>query len=159
QGAAGVKSRGLLRSDGQIIDHQFRGGIFQFVDYLFASGFFFERKERAQRILVVHVRRVTVENAAHFYNGAGELDLFTESLGAIRRRENGLANVQTDLAAIDVKRGHDLDVARAVPANVPVHQANAGAIGRGAIIKIDSLDKRAGTISNSHNGDSYFSHF
>jgi hypothetical protein len=40
-----------------------------------------------------------------------------------------------------------------------VHQADARAVGGGAVIKIDSLDKRAGAVSNPDNGDSYFSHF
>jgi len=40
-----------------------------------------------------------------------------------------------------------------------VHQADASAVGGGAVIKIDSLDKRAGAVSNPDDGDSYFSHF
>ncbi len=54
--AAGIKSGGLFGADRQIIDHQFRGRVFQFVDDLFASGFFLQWKERAERILIVHVR-------------------------------------------------------------------------------------------------------
>src|SRR5262249_36859645 len=104
------------------------------------------------------VWRVAVQNAAHFYNRAGELDLFTENLGAIGRRKNSPAHLQTDLAPIDVKSGPDLDVARAVPAPVPGHQAHAGAVGGGAIIKIDSLDRRAGAVSDAHDCDSDFSH-
>ena len=33
------------------------------------------------------------------------------------------------------------------------------AVDGGAVIKIDSLDKRAGAVSNADDGDSYFSHF
>jgi hypothetical protein len=40
-----------------------------------------------------------------------------------------------------------------------VHQSDASAVGGGAVIKIDSLDKRAGAVSNAYDGDSYFSHF
>jgi hypothetical protein len=40
-----------------------------------------------------------------------------------------------------------------------VHQPGASAIGGRAVIKIDSLDKRAGAVANPDDGDSYFSHF
>jgi len=39
-----------------------------------------------------------------------------------------------------------------------VHEAHSGAIGRGAAVKIDPLDERAGTIAHSNDGDSDFSH-
>jgi len=40
-----------------------------------------------------------------------------------------------------------------------VHQPDGSAVGGSAVIKIESLDKRAGAVSNPDNGDSYFSHF
>jgi hypothetical protein len=40
-----------------------------------------------------------------------------------------------------------------------VHQPDAGAVHGGAVIKVNSLDKRAGAVSDAYNGDSYFSHF
>jgi hypothetical protein len=40
-----------------------------------------------------------------------------------------------------------------------MHQADAGAIERGAIVKVDSLHERAGAVSNADNCDSNFSHF
>ena len=80
--------------------------------------------------MVAHVRGVSVHNAAHFYNGPGELDLFTKGFRAIGRRKNGSANVQAYLAPVDVKGGHDLNVARAVAADLPVHQSHASAVGR-----------------------------
>src|SRR5262249_57161712 len=112
----------------EIIDHQFRGRIFQFRDDLFASGFLLQWKERAERILLAHVWRIAVQNAAHFHNGAGELDRFTENVGAIRRRENGSTNVQANLAAVDVEGRYHLNVARPVAPNLPLHQSNASAV-------------------------------
>jgi hypothetical protein len=105
------------------------------------------------------VRGIAVQNATHFHNGTGKLDLLTENLRTIRRRENGSANVQPNLAPIDIEGGYDLNVARAIAADLPVHQADASAVGGGAVIEIDSLDKRAGAVSNPDDGDSYFSHF
>ena len=155
----GIEAGGLFGADWKIIDHQFRGGVFQLGNDLFAGGFFLQWKKCAERILIVHVRGVAVQNAAHFYNGAGELDLFTEHLRTIRRRENGPADISSNLAPINIKGGNDFNVARAIRADLAVHQPYAGAVGGEAVIKIYPLDKRAGAVSNPDNGDSYFSHF
>ena len=159
QRTTGVEAGRLFRTDWQIIDHQFRGRVLEFGDDLFASRFFFQGKECAEGILIAHVRRVPIENAPHFHDGTGELDLFTEDLRAVGRREDGFADVHADFAPVDVKSSNDFDIARPIAGNLPVHQSDARAVGRGAVIKIDSLNKRAGTIANPHNGDSYFSHF
>src|SRR5262249_9557203 len=131
----------------------------QLGDDLFASGFFLQWKECAERVLIAHVRRVAIQNAAHFYNGASKLNLFAKSLRAIRRRKNGSANVEPQLSPGDIEGGHDLNSAWAVAADLPVHQPDASTVDGGAVVKIESLDKRAGAVSNADNGDSYFSHF
>src|SRR5438128_404342 len=159
QRATGVEAGRLFGADREIIDHQFSGGVLQFGNDLFAGGFFFQRQECAQRILIAHMRRVAVENAPHPYDCATELDLFTKDFCAIRRRKNCLADVKTDLTPVNVKSSNDFDIARPVRADLAVHQPDAGAVGGGAVIKIDSLDKRAGAVSNAYDGDSYFSHF
>jgi hypothetical protein len=105
------------------------------------------------------VWRIAVENAAHFYNGAGELDLFAENLCAIRWRKNGSADISSNLAPINVESGNDFNIARAIRTDLAVHQSYTSAVGRKAVIKIYPLDKRAGAVSNPDNGDSYFSHF
>jgi len=76
------------------------------------------------------VRSKAIQNATHLHNRAGELHLLTENFRAIRRRKNGSANIQPDLAPVDVKGGHDFDVAWAIAANLPVHQPHASAIAR-----------------------------
>src|ERR1700730_1359166 len=68
---AGIKPGGLFGAHGEIIDHQFRGRVFQFGDDLFASGFFLQWKKCAERILIAHTRRIAIQNAAHVYNCAG----------------------------------------------------------------------------------------
>ena len=157
--ATGVKAGRLFRADGEIIDHYFSGGILQFGDDLFACGFLFQREECAQRVLVAHMRRVAIKNAAHLHDGAGELDFLTKGFCAIGRRENCFADVEADFTAIDVKSSDNLDIARPVKTDLPVHQPDGRAVGGGAAIKIDSLDKRAGAVSNADDGNSYFSHF
>src|SRR5262249_61713430 len=83
QRATGVKSGGLLGPDGKIIHHQFRGRIFQLGDNLFAGGFLLEWKKCAERILILHVWRVVIPEAAHLHNCARELNLFSHKLFAI----------------------------------------------------------------------------
>src|SRR5207237_9714966 len=119
--ATGVKAGRLFRADGEIIDHYFSGGILQFGDDLFACGFLFQREECAQRVLVAHMRRVAIENASHLHDGAGELDVLTKALCASGRRENCLADVEFDFTAIDVKSSDNLDIARTVKTDLPVH--------------------------------------
>src|SRR5204863_4801855 len=108
--ATGVKTGRLFRADGEIIDHYFSGGILQFGDDLFACGFLFQREECAQRVLVAHMRRVAIENAAHLHNCASEFDLLAESFRAIRGREDGFAYVQTYFSQVDIKSSHNFDI-------------------------------------------------
>jgi hypothetical protein len=103
--------------------------------------------------------RVAIHYAAHFYDRAGELDLFTEHLRAIGRRKNCLAHVQADLPPVNIESSHNFYVSRAVPPDLTVHQADTGTVNRGTIIKIDSLDQRAGAVPNAYDCDSDFSHF
>src|SRR5262249_18625944 len=86
--AASIKSGGLLRPDGKIIYHQFRRGIFQLGDNLFAGGFLLEWKKCAEWILILHVWRVGIPDAAPLHHGAREPDLFAEKLFAICGRKN-----------------------------------------------------------------------
>src|SRR6266516_2791836 len=110
--------------------------------------FFFQAED------VIRVRTVTgVQTCAlpisHFYNGAAELNFSTKNLRTFRRRENGSDNVQPNLAPVDVKGGHDLNVAWAVTADLPVHQPDASTVDGKAVVKIESLHKRAGAVSRT----------
>ena len=156
--AAGVKARRLIGADRQIIDHDLGGGILQLRDNLFAGGFFLQRQKSAKRIVVGHVRRKTVEDAAHFHDRAGQADLVAENLGAIGRGENGFADVEPDFAAVNVECGHNLNVPGPIRGDLLVHQADAGAIGGGAAVEIDTLDERTGTVAHPDDGDTDFSH-
>src|SRR5436190_22829654 len=131
----------------------------QFGDNLFAGGFFLQGQKSAQRVLIPHVLGKTVQNAPHLNDCAGALDFIAEDFSAIRRRKNGLANIESHLPAIDIKSGNYFDVLRVVRADATVHQAGSVAIAIGPAIKIDSLNKGTGTVAHSDNGDSDFTHF
>ena len=106
----------------------------------------------------LHVCPETIENAAHFYDRSGQADPFAENLGAIWWRKDGLADIKSNLAAVDIKGGHHFDVTRPIRTDLAMHQTDPVAIGGGAPIKVDSLNQRAGTISNSNDGDPDLSH-
>src|SRR5947207_12953423 len=101
------------------------------------------------------MRRIAIENPAHFHNGACELDFFTKVLCAIRRRKDGSADVQTDFASVDVKSCNQFDIARAVRTDLPVHQPDAPTFGGGSVTNMYLLDKRAGAASNPNGRASY----
>src|SRR5580704_18112699 len=95
------------------------------------------------------MRWVAIENTAHLHDRPGELDFLTKGFCAIGRRENRFADVEADFTAVDVKSSDNLDIARPVETDLPVHQPDGRTVGGGAVIKIDSLDKRAGAVSNA----------
>src|SRR5438477_4733636 len=158
EGASGIETRGLLRSDRQIIDQNLGAGIFQLRDDLFARRLFLQWNKCSKRIVPLHVRAEAVENTAHFYDRSGEADLFAENFRAIGGREDGLANIKANLAAVDIKGGHDFDVPRTIGPDLAMHQTDPVAIGGGAPIKVYSLNQRAGTVTNTNNSDPDLSH-
>jgi len=85
QGASGIETGRFLGTDREIIHHDFGRRIFQLGHDLFASGFFFQRQECAERILFAHVRRIAVEHATHLHDCTGEADLFAKNFRAIGR--------------------------------------------------------------------------
>src|SRR5207237_3768302 len=122
------------------IDHDRGGGIFQLGDDLLPGRFLFEGQKRAQRVLVAHMVGVTVKDAAHFHDRAGEGDFFAENLGAIGRGEYGAADVEADLAPVDIERGDHFEVRRSVWPDLAMHQADPSLIPRGAVATIYRLN-------------------
>src|SRR5439155_5908298 len=158
QSATGVETRRLLRANRKIIDQHLGRRITQFFDDLLTSGFFLQGQESAQWILVAHVLGKTVENTAHFHDCAGSLDFIAKNLRAVRRGKNGLARIESHLAAIDIKSGNYFDVLRLVRADATVHEAGTASVAVGPAVKIDSLDERTGTVAHSDDSDSDFAH-
>src|SRR5205814_10215509 len=99
-------------------------------DDLFAGRFLFQRKKCSKRVLLAHMGCIAVENAAHFYNCPGQTNFFTKDLCAIRGRENGPADIEAHLAAINIECGHDLDVTRSIRSDLAMHEADSSAVGR-----------------------------
>jgi len=70
----------------------------------------------------------TVENAAHFHDRASALDSIAKNFSAVRRGKNGLAHVESHLAAIDIKSGDHFDILRLIRADAAVHEAGRAAV-------------------------------
>jgi hypothetical protein len=71
----------------------------------------------------------TIENAAHFHDRSSQTDLFAKNFRAIWGRKNGLADIEPNLAAVNIKCGHHFDVSRTVRPDLPMHEADAISIG------------------------------
>ena len=88
-------------------------------------------------------------------SGFGEVG--TENRRTVGIGKNGLVHIDADFALVDIEGRNDLDIARFVPANLPMHQANG--ILRGLFpVVVDALYQRTGAVSNSNNSDSYIAH-
>src|SRR5204863_9127526 len=74
--------------------------------------------------------------------------------GVVGPGENRLREVEPDLVLVDVERGDELDVADVVAAQVDVHQARDGFLGRRAAVVMNPLDQRGGAVANPHDGHS-----
>jgi hypothetical protein len=107
----------------------------------------------------MHVRSAAIEHAAHLHDCARELDVLAKSFRTIGGREDGFAYVQTYLPPVDIKGRDDFDVVWPISTDLLVHQPNARAVGRRAVIKAYALNEGACAVANANNGDSYFSHF
>src|SRR4030095_538868 len=96
QGQAGfqcaphVETRGLFRTDREVIDHDLSTGLAHLRDDPFTSRFLLERLKGPEWIVLAHVCAHPIEHAAHSYDRAGLPDFFAKDLGAIRRSENRL---------------------------------------------------------------------
>ena len=110
------------------------------------------------RIIVLHVCANSIEHAAHHDDRAGRLDFFAKDFGAVRRRENRLADVEPYFAAIDIESGDDFDVVRPIRPDLLVHQADTCPVAGRAAIEVDSLEKRTRAVADPDDRDWNFTH-
>ena len=76
-----------------------------------------------------------------------------EHVGVVGLGVDRLGEVLADLVLVDVERGHELDVADVVAAQVDVHQARHELIVRGVLVVVAALDQAAGAVADAHDGD------
>ena len=71
----------------------------------------------------------------------------------VRLGEDRLRQVLADLVLVDVERGHELDVADVVAAEVDVHQARDEVAILGVGVVVAALDEAAGAVADADDGD------
>jgi hypothetical protein len=59
---------------------------------------------------------------------------------------------------VDVERGAELDVARPVSGEVPVHQAGHEAVAAARAIELNALHERRGAVAHADDRDANLSH-
>jgi hypothetical protein len=78
-----------------------------------------------------------------------EVGDFGEFYGAVRRGEDGLAEVFADFVFVDFEGCYEVDVADVVAAEVYVHQAGHGGVFGGVFVVLGSLDECAGAVADA----------
>jgi len=91
-----------------------------------------------------------VQLRAHLHDRAGFRHLGVKYLGAVRLGEDRLAQIQPDLARIDVERGDEFDVADLVSTDVFMDQPVGGVAGG---IVILALHQAARAVADPDDGD------
>jgi hypothetical protein len=95
------------------------------------------------------VRGDPVEHPPHDHPGAAFRQVGVEHGCAVGRGEHRVRQVPADLAAVDVHRQDELDIARAVAADPIVDQALAIV---GFTVMRHALNQRAGAVANADDG-------
>ncbi len=76
----------------------------------------------------------------------------------VRLGEDRLGDVGADLLAVDVERGHDLDVADVVPAELDVHETRDLLRRVGVLVELQTLDERRGAVADADDRDTNLVH-
>ena len=82
-----------------------------------------------------------------------QLGHLLEHVGVVGLGVDRLGQVLADLVLVDVERGHELDVADVVAAQVDVHQARDEVVGLGVLVVVAALDEAAGAVADAHDRD------
>jgi hypothetical protein len=70
-------------------------------------------------------------------------------------RPDRVGEVDADLPLDDVERGGELDVRDVVPAEVDVHEARNGVLGRRVLVVLDPLEERVGAVPHADDRDAH----
>jgi len=107
--------------------------------------------------IVGHMWRHTVENGSHLYDDVGYRQGGMENRGAVGFGENCLFHPLAHLAPVNIKSGHDFDIARPPITDPGMHEAGKRPVVPSLVI-FQSLDKRTCAIANPGDGHPDFSH-
>ena len=151
--ALGVEPRRALRTDREIVREHVDLRVAQLRDDLFAGRLLLVRHQEATILgVALEVVGDPIEHAPHPHAHARLRDPIAEHRGAVGLFEDRLGDVLADLAQVDVERGGHLEVARAVAADLPVHQADR-ALGVHPAVEARALNQRARAVAHTDDRD------
>ena len=140
----------LLRADGEIADEHLRPGRCERFGYVYRR--FVRRPERFPVAVVRHVIRDAVEHRPHPHPYPARRKRGLEDPRAVGGGEHRFLQRASDLAGVDVERGHDLEVGRLPSPDVLVHEPCRGGHVPRAVV-LDPLHERAGAIADPGHRD------
>ena len=125
EGAARVKPRRFFGPCRQVVEQDLSPRIPQGSHHVLLRGLLLLcGHEGKPGVVLAHVGGDAVEHLSHRNPGPCFRDPGLENGGAVGGLENGLGDVFSDFAAVDVKGADHLDVGGPVAAEIPVHQAD-----------------------------------
>jgi hypothetical protein len=128
---SGVELRGLLGSDRQVADEHVGLRVLQHLDHVGLG-----QLGLGDHVSVVGAQAVERATAVDLHARVGHVG---EPDRVVRLGQDGLGDVGAHLLGIDVERGHDLDVADVVAAQLDVHQAGDAVLGIGVLVVLQAL--------------------
>ncbi len=154
EAALGVELGGLLGSDGEVADRDLGPGLLQGLHDV--DGLGVGLTEGLGVGVVRHVGRDPVVDRCHLHGDARLGELSLEDGGVVGLGEDGLFDRLADFALVDVEGGDDLDVLKAVAADVIVHESRR-VLGR-MLIELEALDERARAVADADDGQFHLFH-
>ena len=109
----------LFRANRHVADQNFGPSVLEDLDDV--DRFFVRGAESLVIRVVGHVRRDAIENRSHPHHDLGYGQSAVEYFGAVGSGENRFFHPLADLTAVDIKGGHDLDIAGPPIADLCVH--------------------------------------
>ena len=104
--------------------------------------------------VIEHMRGEAVENRTHLDGRPRLMQLGADESGVVRRCEDGLGRGFADLAAVDVKRRHQLDVKRPIRPDRIVHEAPGVRTILGNLsVVLNALEQAARTVADPGDRD------
>jgi hypothetical protein len=136
-----------LRADGEVVDDDVGAGLLEDPDDVV----------RLPGRLLDDLREVLADAVVR--HPARDLDAGLRDVRkldrVVRLRPDRVREVEADFALDDVERGGELDVGDVVAAEVDVHEAGDGALGRCVLVVLDSLEERVGAVAHADERDAH----
>src|SRR5690625_1445618 len=104
KGALSIIATGLFGANGQVIEHDIRGAITQFLnDFLFAQRRYRGRLKAKMLGVLSHMISIPIHDGAHLYRYPAGRQFGLEDSGTVWLSKNSFMDLFADFACVDVK--------------------------------------------------------